>query len=85
MSGEELIASLFPARIDEPNDRETKEAEFRAGAGRSLGLVELALVFSCFWREEPATERRPGLRSRATEQHRNSSAAFPLKRGCYPQ
>lgn len=52
---------------------------------RSLGLVELALVFSLLWRQEPATKTRPGLRSRATEKHRNSFAAFPLKRRYYPQ
>lgn len=45
----------------------------------------LALVFGFLWRREPATETRPGSRSRATEKHRNSSAAFPLQRPCYPQ
>lgn len=34
---------------------------------------------------EPATKTRPGLRSRATEKHRNGFAAFPLKRRYYPQ
>lgn len=85
VSREELVASLFPASINEPNDRETEEAEFRPGSVRSLSLVELALVLSFFWRREPATKTRPGLRSRATEKHRNSSAAFPLKRRYYPQ
>lgn len=85
MSREELIASLFAASLDEPNDRETQEAEFRPGSVSSLSLVELALVFGFLWRQEPATETRPGLRSRATEKHRNGSAAFPLKRRYYPQ
>lgn len=85
MSREELIASSFAASVDEPNDRETQEAEFRPGSVSSLRLVELALVFSFLWRQKPATETRPGLRSRATEKHRDGSAAFPLKRRYYPQ
>lgn len=58
---------------------QSQEAEFSTGALRSLGLVEIARVFSFLVKKEPATETRPGLRSGATEKCRNNSAAFLLR------